>query len=729
MRPLLATSCTSTRVRARACPCPVPLYLRVCRNSDRRTVAVVGPWARDTGSRLTRRRPLRGRRRGLRMVRLLSHCPLAQRATRSGRSRSTALRGAARTPQAPWGPTRSSFPRAGRSVAGGQARRTRVVAFQGGVEPDLQGGAEQRDAPQQRRRVAIVVGGGPVGLACCAALSKRSFDVICFEANSEPRLRGPEGATSGTVDGTDTGLPELIRTYPMSLSSRSVGALATCGLENVKSFAPERRLLGFKFVPEELDSDVGVMSLTNLQAEGGDVYLVDRHTLTLDLLEALRNGFMGDPQQPSMSIKFDSKVLSVDLQNRTVLVETTGGRQTSQESFRYDLLIGAEGAGGKIVRRALEGQGEIQSRVVLSASKSYKCFHNLEVPKTDVRFQPPQTGERQQGCWLFVMKRQWARMAFWTSGPGDTTTDVKLSVLFSCDSQYFDPETFAQKLEEAAPDLPKEMLFEMARQNRQHWESATLRNASSGYKPIVFGRIVKNSSFHGPRTALVGDAAHAVTSALGQGCNCGLGSVEALAQALDSEDDLDAVLENYSATRLPEAHALQSLEWCSAMASRSTEATKQPTKNVPSSPIIALNEELSQEFSASLQGMDSPPSALARNSQALVELSEEQKDELALKRKQQEQLELQKENPLLPMLFVTFQSLSAMGLLVLNKISPKLSPAPSLFGMLAIPTVSYRRCLSLFWTSVVFSLSLVTVGVCGILYLGITVYDLTQASE
>ena len=190
---------------------------------------------------------------------------------------------------------------------------------------------------------------------------------------------------------------------------------------------------------------------------------------------------------------------------------------------------------------------------MLSASKSYKCFHDLPVPTNDARFMPSAEEQQLQGRWLVVMKRKCISSNISSTGSssdesnssGQSCSSRSMSVLFSCDSQYFDPAIFGTELATAAPDLPPSMLDAMATQNMEHCQQSTLGNNTSsnsnssnngegGFKPLVFGRIIKSSSFHGLRTAVVGEAAHAVTSALGQGCNCGLGSVEALAQALDA---------------------------------------------------------------------------------------------------------------------------------------------------------------------------------------------------
>ena len=72
----------------------------------------------------------------------------------------------------------------------------------------------------------------------------------------------------------------------------------------------------------------------------------------------------------------------------------------------------------------------------------------------------------------------------------------------------------------------------------------------------------------GHRAALVGDAAHAVTSVLGQGCNTALSTCTALDRALCSTEashtqQLDQALEQYNLDWLPQAHALQQLEYMS----------------------------------------------------------------------------------------------------------------------------------------------------------------------
>ena len=62
------------------------------------------------------------------------------------------------------------------------------------------------------------------------------------------------------------------------------------------------------------------------------------------------------------------------------------------------------------------------------------------------------------------------------------------------------------------------------------------------------------------QTVLLGDAAHTMTPALGQGLNCGLEDVVVFAQCLkDFDGDLDAALPAYTKARLPDIQAIMTI--------------------------------------------------------------------------------------------------------------------------------------------------------------------------
>jgi 2-polyprenyl-6-methoxyphenol hydroxylase-like FAD-dependent oxidoreductase len=71
------------------------------------------------------------------------------------------------------------------------------------------------------------------------------------------------------------------------------------------------------------------------------------------------------------------------------------------------------------------------------------------------------------------------------------------------------------------------------------------------------------------RVSLVGDAAHAMTNALGQGANQAIEDALVLARCLgDQSDDPAAALRGYETARIPRANQFASLSWAMARASR-----------------------------------------------------------------------------------------------------------------------------------------------------------------
>ena len=81
------------------------------------------------------------------------------------------------------------------------------------------------------------------------------------------------------------------------------------------------------------------------------------------------------------------------------------------------------------------------------------------------------------------------------------------------------------------------------------------------HRPVARLTTVKCDRFHqGDRVLLIGDAAHAVSPSIGQGCNSALEDVVMIDQLLDQfQDDWSQVLPQFSKQRVPDAHALKDL--------------------------------------------------------------------------------------------------------------------------------------------------------------------------
>ena len=83
--------------------------------------------------------------------------------------------------------------------------------------------------------------------------------------------------------------------------------------------------------------------------------------------------------------------------------------------------------------------------------------------------------------------------------------------LVAAESHAAEPEQREQLLAAATPKLPATWRRQIAAQ-------------TGPQTPSSFGKIVRCSQFHGPRVVVIGDAAHSVTSTLGQvgicACTC-----------------------------------------------------------------------------------------------------------------------------------------------------------------------------------------------------------------
>lgn len=86
-------------------------------------------------------------------------------------------------------------------------------------------------------------------------------------------------------------------------------------------------------------------------------------------------------------------------------------------------------------------------------------------------------------------------------------------------------------------------------------------------KPAIeLPQTIKTSQLHGPRTVLIGDAAHCVTPILGQGANAALEDASALvatithpARGHDRPPTVDQIPEAYSRAKLADSRALVDL--------------------------------------------------------------------------------------------------------------------------------------------------------------------------
>lgn len=352
----------------------------------------------------------------------------------------------------------------------------------------------------------VIVGAGPAGLLLAHYLLRRGYRVQIYDRRPDPR---------------QVALDQQ-RSFPISLQYR--GRRALQGIPGL----------------EEAIAAYGVLCRgTYLHRRGKarriprqhPILTVDRNRLVLVLLEQLVARY---PDPARLSLTFDCPCQGVDSQAQTVSVEASGQRV----AVPYDRLIGADGA-RSAVRAALVAEKGLHCQQTYVRDAYRSIFLARTNPQRGVELAPdfihacniggdarillaPQPGDQMHGAFIFNAK----------NSPFDGLT------------------TTAEVLDYFATHLPtfRPLLSEAEAEALLHRPTARLTTVTC-------------DRFHqGDRILILGDAAHAVSPSIGQGCNSALQDVACLNQLLDQyQDDWSQVLPQFSQQRVVEAHALRDL--------------------------------------------------------------------------------------------------------------------------------------------------------------------------
>ena len=122
--------------------------------------------------------------------------------------------------------------------------------------------------------------------------------------------------------------------------------------------------------------------------------------------------------------------------------------------------------------------------------------------------------------------------------------------------------------EKDAAQLTPEWMLEHFGDNVPDWFRKPFCDQMNASKANSWGSIRTVSQFHAPNMVLLGDAAHAVTSTLGQGCNMALESVRVFGRVLDESIESEATMsealakvpQQFTEVREADARAMQRME-------------------------------------------------------------------------------------------------------------------------------------------------------------------------
>lgn len=358
----------------------------------------------------------------------------------------------------------------------------------------------------------VIIGAGPAGLLLAHyLLSRGSCRIRMYERRPDPRSVAQSNQQTNQ------------RTFPISLQLRGLRSLQEIpGLEAAVAergvWSKGAVLHSKKGKPREIERKTPLL-------------LIDRNQLTQVLLEKL----IARDDANLLTVAFDCACVEVDTAGLTVTLQPKEG-EPFVESFEY--LVGADGVRSQ-VRETLVAKGEMRCEQDtipdaykslfmprMRAGKSYELaadrIHTWTIDKGMRMLMAPQPGDWLHGTFIF---------------PADNNPLEALST----------GEAVQAYFQEKCPSLAQLMPIETA--------AAIAQRPVSRVTTVKCDRMqVQN------RVLLIGDAIHAVSPSVGQGCNASLQDVQVFNQCLDRcSNDWAQALPAFSHQRLPDVHALREL--------------------------------------------------------------------------------------------------------------------------------------------------------------------------
>eukprot|EP00050_Salpingoeca_kvevrii_P007151 m.294150 g.294150 ORF g.294150 m.294150 type:complete len:459 (+) comp12935_c0_seq1:2078-3454(+) len=344
----------------------------------------------------------------------------------------------------------------------------------------------------------IVVGGGLVGSLVTILLAQRGYTVRLYEGRKdirkEPRYKG--------------------LSINLALSTRGIAALEAAGL------AEEITREGLPMGARMIHSHSGDQSAQPYGTPDQAILSIDRRNLNEMLLNRAESF-------SNVTLFFDHKCTSHSLRAQTVEFVHAGVTR----SDKADLIIGADGAHSTI-RRFLMRYVRMD-------------FEQIYIPHGYKELTIPASAEGE-----FQLRERflhiWPRQSFMMIAlPNqDKTFTATLFMPYDKFDTIKTPdeiiELFETEFPDAVPLLGKKKIVE-------------------DYQNSPTGRLIqiKCAPYHGNRTLIIGDAAHAMVPFYGQGMNAGFEDCLILSELFSiTGGDVDAVLAAFSDSRNADAKAI-----------------------------------------------------------------------------------------------------------------------------------------------------------------------------
>ncbi|MEA5532889.1 NAD(P)/FAD-dependent oxidoreductase [Crocosphaera sp. XPORK-15E] len=357
----------------------------------------------------------------------------------------------------------------------------------------------------------VILGAGPAGLLLAHYLLSHpnDYQILIYDKRSDPRQidENKRAFVIGIGKRGQTVLKTIDGLWP---------AIKNKGIPVRKSGFYSQKKGEWKVFERYQDAD-----MCNL--------LINRNDLCSVLLEELEK-----KSNPNIDIQFNVTCLDVNLRSHIIKLEDKNSDFFEQS---YDLLVGADGVHSP-VRKAL------MSQPGFDFEQSYFKTHwkVIHIPKPDFMetetsygFREFTPSDRIVGAALPEVNNQICLLMFWDQNP---------EILNRNPFNINTVEEMQKKIKETLlPGL--ELTNDQAQKLLNKYPSTVVQTKCNRYHDLE-GKV-----------ALIGDAAHGMSSRLGQGCQAAFNDAIALYKLLVEENNnLSLVLPKYSEKQVKEGHAI-----------------------------------------------------------------------------------------------------------------------------------------------------------------------------
>ena len=353
----------------------------------------------------------------------------------------------------------------------------------------------------------VIVGAGPCGVLLAHYLLGRNelYTVDIYERRSDPRK----------VEISKS------RTFPLVINERGLKALS-----NIKGVIEAVKAASVEITGSLTHKKNGKTQFLPRQKP---IFCLDRTELVIKLLSALTEKYGNN----RLNIHFDHECKLVDFETKKVIF--TEDNTATEITVDYDLLIGADGARSQIREQFLSTNlFELEQKYIPSAYKS------LSLPAESVTSLKP-------GC-----------VHGWRAGNG-----ISAILVNQVDGSLSGTVTFPRENNPIANLSTTEEVIQFFREYFPEISQFLPESEAEAFlnRPISSILTIRCNRYHHDDSVLIiGDAAHATSPSLGQGCNASFEDVALFDELLNEySDNFAEAISQFTLRRLPDAHALVEL--------------------------------------------------------------------------------------------------------------------------------------------------------------------------